>query len=127
MTSVLAADAGPQVVALVSLAAVAQVLAFQWRVGKGRNAYNVPGPATVGPETWNRFNRVHVNTVENLVAFLPLLWICAYGLHPWIAAALGCAFVAARAGYSRAYVADPETRGRWVWLSGISLYLLLAG
>jgi hypothetical protein len=114
-------------VALVTVAAIAQLLVFQWRVGKGRNAFNVPGPTTTGPERWNRFNRVHLNTVENLVALLPLMWICAYVLHTWVATALGIVFVAARAGYSRTYVADPETRGRWAWLTGLSLYALIAG
>jgi hypothetical protein len=33
-------------------------------------------------------------------------------------------FVIARAIYSRAYIADPGTRGRGAWLTGISLYLL---
>jgi len=61
-------------VALVAVVALIQVLAFQWRVGMGRNKFNVPGPATTGPETWERYNRVHLNTVENLVVLLPLLW-----------------------------------------------------
>jgi glutathione S-transferase len=99
-------------------------LAFQWRVGRGRNKFNVPGPNTTGPETWQRYNRVHLNTVENLVVRLPLLWICGSYLHPYVAAPLGLVFVVARALYSRAYIADPATRGRGAWLTGISLYLL---
>jgi glutathione S-transferase len=61
--------------AFVVVVALLQVLAFQWRVGKGRNTFNAPGPTTTGPETWERYNRVHLNTVENLVVLLPLLWI----------------------------------------------------
>jgi hypothetical protein len=43
-------------VALVVAVALLRVLGFQWRVGKGRNRFNVPGPATTGPETWERYN-----------------------------------------------------------------------
>jgi len=113
-------------VALVTIVALIQVMAFQWRVGKGRNRYNVPGPATTGPETWERYNRVHLNTVENLVMLLPLMWICACFLHPWVAAGLGLLFVLARGWYSRLYVADPGTRGSAAWVTGICLYLLVA-
>ena len=114
-------------VALVTLVAIVQVMAFQWRVGKGRNAFNVPGPLTTGPDPWERLYRVHLNTVENLVMFFPLLWLCAAFLHPWAAATLGLAFVVARGWYSSLYVADPSTRVPAVWLTGISLYLLLLG
>ena len=112
-------------VALVTLAAVIQVMAFQWRVGKARNEFGVPGPATSGPETWQRYNRVHLNTVENLVIFFPLLWLCAWFADPRLAAAAGLGFVAARALYSRRYVADPNTRGPAVWLTGFCCHVLL--
>lgn len=113
-------------VALATLLALIQVMAFQWRVGKGRNQFNVAAPATTGPETWERYNRVHLNTIENLIMLLPLMWICAWFFSPAAAATLGLAFVFARAWYSRLYLAEPSRRGPAVWLTGICLYLLTA-
>jgi glutathione S-transferase len=97
---VLLGDKLMELVALVAIIALIQVMAFQWRVGKGRNTFNVPGPATSGHPTWERYNRVHLNTIENLVVFLPLLWLCGYFLNTWVAASLGALFVVARGLYS---------------------------
>ena len=116
-----------QAVGFVTVLALVQVMAFQWRVGMARNEFQIPGPATSGHPTWERYNRVHLNTIENLVVFLPLLWLCGHLLSPWVATPLGVLFVVARGIYSRAYVADPETRGKGAWLTSIVLMLLVAG
>ena len=35
---------------VVTIIALIQVMAFQWRVGRGWNLFDVPGPSTRGPE-----------------------------------------------------------------------------
>ena len=70
-------------VALITVVALLQVMAFQGRVARARNDFNVLGPATSGHPMWERFIRVHLNTVEILVVFIPLLWICGYFLNVW--------------------------------------------
>lgn len=116
-----------ELVALVSILALLQVMRFQWRVGRGRNTFNIPGPATSGHPIWERYNRVHLNTVENLIVFLPFLWLFAYYASPRVAALLGLSFIVARSVYARAYVKEPASRGTGAWLTGIVLFLLAVG
>ena len=114
-------------VAFITVIALMQVMVFQGRVARARNEFNVLGPATSGHPVWERYNRVHLNTVENLVAFIPLLWICGFFLNAWLAALLGALFVVARGIYSRAYIAEPSRRAAGSWLTFAALALLALG
>jgi glutathione S-transferase len=114
-------------VAFITVIALLQVMGFQGRVARARNEFNVPGPATSGHPVWERYNRVHLNTVENLVVFVPLVWVCGFFLNAWVAAVLGALFVVARAVYSRAYVSEPTKRAVGSWLTFIALVLLALG
>ena len=59
--------------ALVILAALAQYLFFSVRVGMARGKYGIKAPATRGDEAWERLFRVQMNTLEQLIVFLPAL------------------------------------------------------
>ena len=41
-------------------------------VGAGRETYGVPAPAISGHPDWERLNRAHQNSLEQLVLFMPL-------------------------------------------------------
>ncbi len=114
-------------VALVTVVALLQFIWFGWQVGVARSKYNIPAPAVSGNEIFDRVFRVHVNTLEQLVVFLPALWIFAFFISPVWAAALGAVFIIGRAIYARSYVKDPKGRSLGFGLSMIPALLLLIG
>lgn len=114
-------------VAMVTVAALLQFLWFGWQVGVARTKYNIAAPAVSGSEAFERVFRVHVNTLEQLIVFLPALWIFAFFISPIWAAALGVVYIIGRALYARTYVKDPKRRELGFGMSVLPQLLLLLG
>lgn len=104
-------------VQLVTILAVLQFAFFGMLVGKARVTYNVPAPATSGNEVFERYFRVQMNTLEQLVFLLPSLWIAAAYFSPRICAVLGAVYLFGRLVYLRSYVQDPKKRSAGFGLS----------
>lgn len=96
---------------LVALLAIAQYIFFAVSVGVARGKYGVPVPAMTGNELFERAVRVHMNTLEQLVAFLPAMLIAAQYWPPQWIAGLGAVYLVGRLLYWRSYIADPAKRG----------------
>ncbi|MHB8383093.1 MAG: MAPEG family protein [Candidatus Binataceae bacterium] len=79
-------------------------------VGAARGKYKVAAPATTGDPIFERYFRVHQNTLESLIIFIPGLWLFATYLNTPIAIALGLIFIAARIIYAAGYIRAPEKR-----------------
>ena len=60
---------------------------------------------------FERWYRVQLNTLEQLVVFLPALFLFANYASPRLAGWIGLAFVVGRIVYARSYLADPAARG----------------
>jgi uncharacterized MAPEG superfamily protein len=100
-----------ELVFAVILLALLEYLVFGGLVGRARGRYGVKAPATTGHPQFERAYRVHQNTLEALIVFVPAVWI--YGLYvsaKW-GAAIGLLFIVARAIYAVGYLRDPEKRG----------------
>jgi len=97
-------------VALVTVLAALEVVVFSAMVGKARGTYDVKLPFQDGPEDFMRINRIHLNTIEQMAAFLPLLWMSAIMFKPMVAAALGLAFVIGRVIYAIGYKKSVDKR-----------------
>ncbi len=112
---------------LVALLALLQLTLFSMLVGRARMQHHVRAPAVSGNEAFERAYRVQMNTIEQLVVFLPALYIAArYWPQPW-AAALGAVYLVGRLVYRQAYLADPDKRGPGFMLTALPTLLLLLG
>ncbi|OFE12238.1 hypothetical protein PHACT_03070 [Pseudohongiella acticola] len=100
-----------ELVTIVVVLALLQYMVFGILVGKARGTYKVEAPAVTGDPIFERYYRVHMNTLESLVLFLPSIFLFAMYVNADIAAALGLIFICGRYLYLRAYVKDPKSRG----------------
>lgn len=114
-------------VAVIVLLALVEYMVFGFLVGRARGRYNVPAPAMAGHEVFDRYFRVHYNTLENLLVFVPAIWIFGTYVSSQWAAALGVFFIVGRAVYFRAYVADPKRRGAGFGLTMLANFALVIG
>jgi glutathione S-transferase len=114
-------------VAIVTVIALLQFFWFGWQVGVARGKYNISAPAVSGNEMFERVFRVHMNTLEQLVVFLPSLWIFASYISPLWAAVLGAIFIVGRAVYARSYVKDPKGRSPGFAMTALPVLALMVG
>ena len=96
--------------AIVTALALLQFSWFAVQVGGMRARHGVKAPAMSGPPEFERMLRVQQNTMEQLVVFLPALWLHAYLVNPLWAAGIGLVFIIGRFIYRAAYLQDPATR-----------------
>lgn len=109
------------------LLALLEYIVMAGLVGRARAKYGVRAPATTGHPDFERVNRVHVNTLENLVIFVPAVWIFASYVSTLYAAILGGIFVVARAAYAIGYLQAAEKRALGAGVTGIVNVVLVAG
>lgn len=112
--------------AAVTLAALLLYALTVFNVGRARDKYKISAPGTTGHPVFDRRFRVQMNTLEQLVAFLPALWLfAAYG-NPTLAAAIGALWIAGRVWYAIGYGREARRRaGGFVmaFLASTSLWL----
>jgi glutathione S-transferase len=114
--------------AIVAALTLIEYAYIAMRTGQARQRYGVKAPATTGDPLFERHYRVQQNSVEQLVIFVPALFLCAAYVSDGFAALLGLVFIAGRFLYARSYIADPETRGPGFAISfAASAVLLLTG
>lgn len=113
--------------ALVTLGALTLCFATAWLVGRARVKYGVKAPATTGHEMFERAYRVQMNTLENVVIFLPALWLSAHYIGTKAATVLGGVWLAGRIWYAVAYLANPRKRGGGFTLAYIAWALMMLG
>ena len=79
-------------------------------VGRARLIYKIDAPAVTGHPVFDRTFCVQMNTLEQLVAFLPALWLFAlYQSAAW-SSAIGAAWIVGRALYAVGYYRAAEKR-----------------
>ena len=116
----------PYVHVVLALALI-EFFLFSLAVARARVTYKVSPPATTGHEVFERYFRVQMNTLEQLVIFVPSILLFGWYVSAWLAALLGVLFIIGRALYFRGYVRAPERRHRGFMLSVLPNLTLLVG
>lgn len=110
---------------IVTFFALAQYSLFGIQVGSLRAKYDVIAPSQTGHEQFERMNRVHLNTLEQLVLFIPALWMHAYYANPLWGAIIGLIFIVGRFIYRAEYLKDPASRSTGFAMTFIPSAVLL--
>ena len=112
-------------VAIVTVLALMQFVWFGIQVGSMRAKHEVKAPTMSGPPEFERIFRVHYNTMEQLVVFLPALWLYAHMVNPMWAAGLGVVYLVARFIYRAAYLKYPAGRSTGFTLTFLPIAVML--
>jgi glutathione S-transferase len=115
------------------LSAIATVLALVLffymgiRVAQMRGKHKIDAPKMTGPLEFECAVRVHMNTLEALVVFLPALWLATIYFRTlgWLPAALGFVWVIGRILYMTGYMEAPNKRSLGYGISTVALFALL--
>jgi glutathione S-transferase len=122
-----------ELVILVVMLALIQYTMFAVAVGNSRVKYGVKAPAMAGHAMFERALRVQMNTLEQLIIFIPAIFSFAWLADSldWpgseSAAALGVIYLIGRHLYARAYMQDPMKRSMGFMLTFVPSALLIAG
>lgn len=97
------------------------------QAGRMRGKHKIIAPATTGHPEFERALRVQMNTVEQVVIFLPLLWIATtyFRIYGWVPAALGFVWCVGRIIYAMGYMKAPEKRSAGFGISFVANVALL--
>ncbi len=115
---------------LTGLVTLLTLLVYLWiamNVGSARAKHEIKAPEMTGPEEFNRYMRVHGNTMEMMLLFLPALWLFALTVSDIYAAAIGVFFPLSRIFYARGYYRAADQRGRGFLVGFITTAALLLG
>lgn len=116
-----------EAIAIITILALIQAYVFAIQVGQARVKHGVRAPDTSGHEGFDRMFRVHQNTMEQLIMFVPALWIFGHFVHPMGGAIVGLLFIVSRFIYRGAYLKDPGSRSLGFGLGAMALAILLLG
>jgi uncharacterized MAPEG superfamily protein len=114
-------------VSAVILLALLQYMVVGTLVGVARGRYKVAAPATSGHPMFERWFRVHQNSLELLIAFVPAMWLFGWWVSQAWATGIGLVYVAARVLYTVQYLKDPKTREIGAGLSFLAIFALIVG
>lgn len=113
---------------LIAIVTVLALLQFTWfgiEVGSLRGKHDIKAPAMFGQTEFDRMYRVHYNTMEQLVVFLPALWLYAHMVNPVWGTGLGVVYLIGRFIYRASYVKDPAGRSTGFALSFLPSVVML--
>lgn len=94
-------------------------------VGAARGKFGVPAPQSSGHPEFDKRNRVHMNTLEQLVIFVPAAMFAAPVIGDPITATIALVWSVGRLLYARSYYADPAKRSLGFMLTMLPTLILI--
>ena len=111
---------------LATVGALLVYLGTLFYCGRQRSKHGIQAPATTGHPDYERAMRIQQNTLENLVIFIPALWMFSVLVNPLVGAGLGLVWILARAWYAISYARAPESRGPGFMVAMVIQLVMLA-
>lgn len=96
-------------------------------VGRARAKYKIQPPQMTGNPNFECAIRVQQNTLEQLIIFIPALWLFSFYISPLWGAGIGALWVVGRALYAWGYYQAPEKRAPGFAIGSLSTMALLLG
>lgn len=112
---------------LVTVFALITYFVLTINVGRARAKYQIQPPAMTGNEDFERVVRVQQNTVEQLLLFLPALWLFAMFVSPFWAAGLGTVWIIGRILFAWGYYQEASKRALGFGIGTLATMALLVG
>jgi glutathione S-transferase len=113
--------------AIVTILSVLLYFYISTRVSAARRKFGVKLPAVSGHPDFERVFRAHMNTLEWMPIYLPLLWLAAFYFNDLAAAAVGVVWIVGRAMYLAGYTAAVEKRSQGFFIQAMACIVLLVG
>lgn len=112
---------------LITALSLLLYLVITINVGRARAKYKVSPPQMAGDPDFERVLRVQQNTLEQLVFFLPALWLFSFYVSPLWGSVIGAVWLVGRIVYALGYYQAAQKRLLGFGISSISGMLLLLG
>jgi glutathione S-transferase len=112
---------------IVILVALVVYLGTMIYCARMRARHRIMAPATTGHPAYERAFRIQQNTLEQLVAFVPAVWLFSTLVNPLFGAGLGAIWIVGRVIYAVGYARNPEKRGPGFTLAFVALIVLVVG
>jgi glutathione S-transferase len=111
---------------LLIMLALIQYMVFAMFVAKGRDKYGVHAPSCSGDPAWERLYRIQMNTMEQIIIFIPSVLAFSYFVSSKWVLLPGLTYLVGRIIYFRLYV---QNKNRVVGFSMtfVSNIIMVAG
>src|SRR4028118_1044557 len=112
---------------LITVSALILYFVVTINVGRARFKHKVSPPQMTGNPDFERVLRVQQNTLEQLILFLPSLWLFSLFISPIWGAGVGTLWMIGRILYAWGYYQAAEKRFIGFGINVLSLLVLLVG
>lgn len=112
---------------LVTVASLLMYFVVTINVGRARAKYKIMPPQMIGDQNFERVVRVQQNTLEQLILFLPSLWLFSLFVSPLWGASIGATWVLGRILFAWGYYQAAEKRTLGFGISSLTTITLLIG
>lgn len=112
---------------LITVSALILYFVVTINVGRARFKYQVSPPQVTGNPDFERVLRVQQNTLEQMILFLPSLWLFSQFISPIWGAGIGAVWIVGRILFAWGYYQAAEKRAAGFGISTLATLALLGG
>jgi glutathione S-transferase len=113
--------------AIVTICALLVYFGLGIGVAVARVKYKVMPPQITGNENFERVFRAHQNTLEQIVIFLPCLWLFSIFVNPNLGAIIGSVWIVGRIAYAWGYYVEAGKRATGNAMATLATLALMFG